>query len=89
MVCLTHLNTYNSMNFILTLCSPHPDNEAEEEGLTFEQTAAAKYQKIKDRKKKAIEKREKNDDARLRKSAPSNIPTGLTSAIHEWVRALL
>lgn len=73
--------------FIATL--PTSESDTEDQGLTFEQTAAAKYQKIKDGKKKAIEKREKNDDARLRKSAPSNIPTGLTSAIHEWVRALL
>jgi uncharacterized protein YjiS (DUF1127 family) len=57
--------------------------------LTFEQKAAAKYQKIKDGKKKAIEKKEKNDDARLRKSPTSNIPPGLISAIHEWARALL
>ena len=64
MVCLTHLNTYNSMNFILTLCSPHQDNEAEEEGLTFEQTAAAKYQRMKDGKKKAIENKQKQADVR-------------------------
>lgn len=89
MVCLTHLNTYNSMNFILTLCSPHPDNEAEEEGLTFEQTAAAKYQRMKDGKKKAIENKQKQADVRLRKPPSSSASTGLTTAVQEFARALL
>jgi hypothetical protein len=73
--------------FIATF--PTSESDTDEQGLTFEQTAAAKYQKIKEGKKKAIEKKEKNDDARLRKTPTSHIPSGLTSAIHEWVRALL
>ncbi|EGF97993.1 uncharacterized protein MELLADRAFT_84102 [Melampsora larici-populina 98AG31] len=65
------------------------ENEAEDQGLTFQQKAAAKHQKMKDGKKKAVETKQKNEEARLRKAPNDNIPSGLTSAIHEWARALL
>lgn len=57
--------------------------------MTFEQTAAAKYQRMEDGQRKAAERQQKAEESRLRKSPKSEVPPGLTAAIHEWARALL
>ncbi|EGG05604.1 uncharacterized protein MELLADRAFT_87870 [Melampsora larici-populina 98AG31] len=64
-------------------------HQTEDEGLTFEQTAAAKYQRMQDGQRKAADRQQKAEESRLRKSPKTEAPPGLTAAIHEWSRALL